>query len=218
MQTFKAVIFDMDGTLIDNDQLWVGANKLFLNKFNIEDSEELAHKMNGRSMPESVQILKKFYNLPHSVEDILSAKVKATDSIYLDCIPFQGVDIFLKKIKERGYKTAIASGSPLERIQKIITRFAWSKYFDALVSTDHVDHVGKPDPAIYLHASEVLGVAPKDCVVFEDSLNGIASAQRAGMFCVAVTCGKVYDVDYSVANAKINSYEEENALKLLNLI
>lgn len=81
-------------------------------------------------------------------------------------------------------KTAIASGASLDRINIVLERFGWQNYFDTVVSTDHVAYKGKPDPAVFLYAARQLGVAPEECVVVEDSENGLEAAKNAGMRCV----------------------------------
>ncbi len=186
MNNFKAILFDMDGTLIDSALYWLSAYKNFVSHFNVPYVREHIKLVDGKSMVQSAQIFKEIHNLPHSVEEILAHKVKTSDPIYTEhSLPVKGVDELVAKIKAaENKKTAIASGAPLDRINIVLNRFGWQNYFNTVVSTDHVGYKGKPDPAVFLYAAEVLGVAPEECVVVEDSENGLEAAKNAGMSCV----------------------------------
>ncbi|KKS13235.1 MAG: hypothetical protein UU69_C0010G0010 [Candidatus Magasanikbacteria bacterium GW2011_GWA2_41_55] len=94
--------------------------------------------------------------------------------------------LLIKKLHGK-YKIALVSSSPFKWINPILRRFKIKKYFDEIISAEEMrDGHGKPHPAIYLFAARRLGVRPKDCLVFEDSVNGVKAAKAAGMFCVAV--------------------------------
>ncbi|OGH69562.1 MAG: hypothetical protein A2754_04020, partial [Candidatus Magasanikbacteria bacterium RIFCSPHIGHO2_01_FULL_47_8] len=126
-----------------------------------------------------------------------------------------GADALVKSLHAQGQKKAIASGSSLERIEKIVDRFGWRSYFERLISTDHVNFVGKPDPAVYHYAAKALNVLPIECAVFEDSLNGVKAAKSAGMTCVAVP-GATWDQhEFSLADHIVPSLTDEKVLKIL---
>lgn len=188
--TFEGIIFDLDGTLIDNNHHWHVANEKFFSALKIphaSDDREYFSMVNGRSMPESVQILKDRFKLPHSVEELYALKTKFTDDIYsFLAMPMPGAEELLTALQALPVKTAIASGSPLGRIKQIVDRFGWADYFDELVSVDHVNYVGKPDPAVFSYAARSLATKPAQCVVIEDAVNGVMAAKAAGMTCVLV--------------------------------
>lgn len=184
---YKAVIFDMDGLLIDSELHWWRAEMEFLKKYGINFTPEHANRMSGRSLRESVSILKDEHSLPHAIEELLGEKNKVSEAIYtFKAKPMTGAEEILAAARASGLKMAIASGSSLDRIEQIVERFGWQKYFDDLVSTDHVEYVGKPDPRIYTCAANRLDVPVETCVVIENSLNGLKAAKAAGMACVAV--------------------------------
>mgnify|MGYP001570014426 CR=1 FL=1 len=217
IMNFKAVIFDMDGTLIDSDSHWIRAEKNFLKRYNIEYSDALNRKVNGNSVQESSRILKEDYNIPRSLEEIINHKIESTEEVYaIHSQPIHGAEDLLKRIKNF-MKIAIASGASLDRIKKIVERFNWHDYFDELVSVDHVNYIGKPDPRIFLFAAEKLGILPEDCVVIEDSENGLRAAKGAGMSCVVLHEEGRNIRDFSSADLIINSFSDPRIESYLGL-
>lgn len=219
MSKFKAILFDMDGTLIDSSIHWIEVNKKFDEIFNAPHTPELVKMVDGRSLREGSQIFKDFHNLPHSVEEIMEHKKKFSDAVYTDhSLPLVGADDLLRRIKKQNdKKTAIASGASLDRIKQIVDRFSWHNYFDTLVSTDHVDYVGKPDPAIFLYAANELGIDPSECVVIEDSENGLTAAKKAGMQCVIRFDSRWSDGDYSGADLIVKDFNEKSIYDFLGI-
>jgi HAD superfamily hydrolase (TIGR01509 family) len=219
MNKFKAILFDMDGTLIDSSLHWVDANKKFIEIFNVPYVRELDKIVDGRSLKEGSQIFKDFHKLPHLVEEIMAHKLSTSEAVYTDhALPLVGADDLLRRIKKQNdKKTAVASGASLARIKQIVDRFSWHDYFDTLVSTDHVDYVGKPDPAIFLYTAKELGVLPSECVVIEDSENGLNAAKRAGMKCVVRFDDRWSHGDYSGADLIVNSLDDKNIYDFLGI-
>lgn len=216
---FKAILFDMDGTLIDSELHWIEAEKKFTSTFNVPYTSEWVKLINGKSLLESSKLIKEMHNLPHSVEDILAHKINCSEAVYTDhAMPLSGVEDLLKCIKQQNdKKTAIASGASFDRIRKIVSRFGWEDYFDTLVSTDHVDYVGKPDPAIFLYAANELEVDPSECVVIEDSENGLKAAKRAGMKCVIRFDERWSNGDYSSADLIVNGLDDKSIYDFLGI-
>lgn len=209
----------MDGTLIDSEMHWFNAEKNFLKLFNVPFSHDWVKLINGKSLSESSKIFKEIHNLPNPLEDIINHKINCSEAVYTDhSLPLLGADDLLKRIKQQAdKKTAIASGASLDRIKKIVDRFSWHNYFDALVSTDHVDYVGKPDPAIFLYAAQELGVDPSECVVVEDSENGLNAAKRAGMKCVVRFDQRWSNGDYSAADLIVNELDDKKIYDFLGI-
>jgi len=215
---YKAVIFDMDGLLIDNYQAWREcSSRVFLNH-GIALTDEEDSRLHGRSLAENMIWLKTTYDLKASLEELSKEYLEASSSIYPELSRLMpGADDLIKSLHAQGQKKAIASGSSLERIQKIVDRFKWRAYFDELVSTDQVNFVGKPDPAIYHYTAKVLSLAPDECVVLEDSLNGVKAAKSAGMTCVAVPGAQWNSTDFSVADVVVNSLEDKSLLEFIGV-
>lgn len=215
---FKAVIFDMDGVLIDSELYWNQEGNNFFVKRNIPYTMELKAQMVGHSMRENMQWVKEKFGFTESVDELCEERVRSTDHIYNQAAGIlPGAEDLLKKLKIAGCKTAIASGSFLYRIETIVERFHWKPYFDKLVSTDDVNFVGKPDPAIYTYTAKALAVPPTDCVVIEDSVNGVIAAKGAGMKCVAVPNPRWSYGDFSRADAEVASLQDKKFFDFLGL-
>ncbi|MBI5221325.1 MAG: HAD family phosphatase [Candidatus Magasanikbacteria bacterium] len=212
---FKAVIFDMDGVLIDSEQYWGAAEEGFLNKYKMTSTEEMSILFTGRSEIQNVSWMKEKFNLPGTIEELITERRSYTDKIYSDRIrPLPLVESLLSKISLI-YPQAIASGARQDLINEVVDKFSWRNYFKFLVSSDDVGHIGKPNPAIYLHTADKLGVRPEDCLVFEDAQNGVVSAKNAGMSCVALINQPWTRGDYSLADLQIDSFGDERINELL---
>ena len=103
--------------------------------------------------------------------ELLEKRKQFTDTIYThkSCV-MPGVHELIAKTKGNNMKLSVSSGAPLRQIELVMDKFNWHDHFDALISSDHVNFIGKPDPAIYLHTAKVLKVEPAHCVVFEDAV------------------------------------------------
>lgn len=215
---FQAAIFDMDGVLIDSMLYWIEQDEKFLRTHNVILTEEIIKRFSGRSEEENMNWLKRECRLKESLTELKTARDCFTEQIYTcrsQLMP--GVLELMKKIKQGGFKKAVASGAPLNRIKIVVERFGWQDYFDALVSPDHVNFVGKPDPRIYLYTAECLQVAPEKCVVFEDAENGVVAAKKAGMTCIAIPDRRWSFGDFSQADLIVDSLVDERINKFLDI-
>lgn len=208
----------MDGTLIDSEAYWFQAETRFLRRYDLKFTPAHAERYTGRSLRESVGLLRDEFNLSNSIDDLLAAKTEESDLIYKQqALALPGAEELTRALRAKEYKTAIASGSSLQRIQMIVDRLRWQGLFDELVSTDHVDYRGKPDPAIYVYTAERLGLSSAECLVIEDSVNGIKAAKLAGMTCVAVPDLRWSHGDFSMADFHIESLSDPKLYSLLGL-
>ncbi|MBL7875087.1 MAG: HAD family phosphatase [Cyclobacteriaceae bacterium] len=182
-----AVIFDMDGVLVDTNPYHKISLKQFCERYGYALSEEdLITKIYGRTNNEWIRTL--FGSLP--TERILALgeeKEALFRSIYKDVIdPLAGLEEFLKRLTQAKIPIAIGTSAPRSNVDFVLQLTRLEKYFHTILDQSHVAH-GKPDPEIYLKVADRLGFEPKRCVVFEDSLSGVESAQRAGAKVVGVT-------------------------------
>jgi beta-phosphoglucomutase family hydrolase len=182
-----AVIFDMDGVIIDSEPLHRKLDDDLLAEYGIKISKEEQLGFIGVTTGYKWNIIKKKYKLSDSLEEL----IRKDRELYLanlkenkDIKPIKGVDELIKFLYEKNLKLAVASSSPKNVIENVIERFKLEKYFSKFVTGDDVKN-SKPSPDIFLKAAKLLKVEPKRCMVIEDSKNGVEASKNAGMYCVA---------------------------------
>ncbi len=184
---FQAILFDMDGIIIDSEIYWEKIERIYARQKGISYTLAYHRDIMALSPPELAEVLRRKYGLKEMVEQIIVERDRIALEIYetkAKLLP-DFLDL-IKRLRGR-YKIALVSSSPFEWINPVLRRFRLRPYFDEIVSAEEMrDGHGKPHPAIYFFAARRLKVRPKECVVFEDSVNGIKAAKAAGMFCVAV--------------------------------
>lgn len=194
----KAIIFDMDGVLIDSEPMHMEIEQRMLQSIGVEISEEEMSQFIGTASQQMWETLINRYELKQSIDELHGVltdyKTKYFSDEDLEAIP--GVKELLVNIKANNIKLAVASSSPLEHINIIIEKLKIKDFFEIVVSGDHVE-MSKPNPEIFHLAAKRLGVNPSECVVIEDSTHGVSAAKAAGMTCVAYdnpnSLNQVYD-------------------------
>ncbi len=182
----KAVIFDMDGVMIDSEPLWEKTEHILLGRRDIKYTPDYRDQIVGLNQNDSGKLLIDTFGLNEEVEDIINERVEILTDIYKKELEVVAELIpLLDQIQEHNFKLAVASSSPMRLIKFVLDMFSLHKYFPIVVSGECTED-GKPHPAIYLHTAEKLEVSPSECVAIEDSINGVRSAKAAGMFCIAV--------------------------------
>lgn len=218
MGKFKAAIFDMDGLLIDSMVHWLELDKRFFADMGLDFNNEIIRYLTGRSAQENVRYLIAKFNLSETEEEIFEKRSGRFLNVYKNkCLAMPGTDRLLSTVQNKGWRQAVASGAPLDCIEIVVNRFNWQKYFNHLISADHVNQIGKPDPAIYTYAARQLGLDPGECVVFEDAENGVVAAKLAGMSCIAVPDERWSFGDLSQADLVANSLDDKKIYKFLNI-
>jgi beta-phosphoglucomutase len=202
----QAVIFDMDGVLIDSYSLHKNVWNSISEKhgFVLDDIEFT--KLFGLTSYEGVRSIKQLKGLSDMELDNF---VAMTDARFREVFVTQvklikGSLEFVKKLKENNFPTGIGTSAPKENVRVFLDSLKINDLFDVIVSGDDVSK-GKPDPEIYLKASNSLSIEPEKCLVFEDSLMGITSAKRAGMLCVALSTTHASE-DLSIADHVIPDF------------
>lgn len=183
----KAVIFDMDGVIVNNNIYHKKAWYSFCERHQILLEDTIFHKISGRSNQDVLNIL---FNRNLEVNDIeifANEKESIYRSLYKEHIKsLSGLVNFLEYIKKQCLRIALASSANKENIDFILDALSLRSYFDPIIDSTNINK-GKPDPEIYLKTAETLNFDPNQCVVFEDSISGIESARRAGMKVIGVT-------------------------------
>jgi len=177
----KTVIFDLDGTLIDSMDIHYKVVNEILKDLNKQISREDFRKYAGMPFLEiAKKITKKkdLTQLDKKREELIEKNFK---NIKL----MQGATKILKTLKKNNYKIAIASGSPINFIEKSLKQFKIEKYFDYYVSGEQVKKP-KPAPDIFLHTAKKLETEPKNCIVLEDGISSIITANKLGMKTIGI--------------------------------
>lgn len=186
LDNMKAVIFDLDGTLVDSMWMWHAIDVEFLGEYGYECPEDLHRVIEGMSFSETVVYFKERFLLPLSLEEIKDVWTRMSIDKYRYEVPLKpGAREFLELIKKKNIKCGIATSNGRELVDAVLHSLGIEGYFQAVTTACEVK-AGKPEPDIYLYVAGQLGVEPADCLVFEDIPAGILAGKRAGMKVCAV--------------------------------
>ena len=196
----KAVIFDMDGLLIDSERHWVGRDKEMWGALGIEATEEFMQKLTGLNLKDGYAVAQQ-YKPDLTWDAMIEQNSKVATVIYNEMTELMpGVIELLQRAKDSNLRIGLASSTSLDWINIVLQRFNLDHFFEVKLSTHSMGLPGKPKPDVYLEAMKQLGVSPQDTVVFEDSIHGVTAAKHAGAFTVAVPNPEWNKGDYSIAD------------------
>lgn len=212
----KTVIFDMDGVLINSEPLHHHVCKLQFENLNIEVSDELFATFTGNSNKMIYQKLKNLFDLKEEIRYLISEKNK----LFIEALSndasiklIEGVKELIIDLHQKGIQLIVASSSEMETINFIFDRFELNPYFSYKVSGADFPE-SKPHPAIFLKAVALSGHLKSECIVIEDSTNGIKAAKAAGIYCIAYKALGANSQNQSLANEIIYNFNELNFEKL----
>lgn len=204
----KAVIFDMDGVIIDSEPFWKNAEFEVFSSLGVVLDKEFTDLTQTMT---TIEVTKFWYEkFPweskslEEVEDMVISRVM--ELIEQGRAERNGIELFIKQLKSNGFKIGLATNSPYKIIPVVLEKAGIADYFDSIFSAEFVEF-GKPDPAIYLMTSKELGIDPENCIVIEDSYSGMLAAKKTGMKVVAFTNGN-QDINISLADYKMESFLE----------
>lgn len=207
---YKAIIFDMDGVILDTEKLLMECWKEAGKEFNICVTNEHLSKMRGGTIPVVKGIFESIFgiNIDFEAVRILKEKIKE-DYIIKNGIPVKdGIEDLFKYIKSKNIKIGLATSTIEDIAKKYLQKVDLYKYFDITIYGDMIEN-GKPNPEIYLKACEKLCVEPKDALVFEDSRNGIWAGYYAGCDVVMVIdIDDIYEDTEDKIVLKIDDYKK----------
>ncbi|MBF8982068.1 HAD family phosphatase [Lutibacter sp. B2] len=211
----KAVIFDLDGTLVDSMWIWKQIDIEYLEKRNIDFLSlphlELQKEIEGKSFTETANYFKKRFNIADSIDEIKNEWLDMARDFYANRIILKdGVKLLLDKLKAKNIKIGIATSNSRELVEAVLKSNKIEHYFDGIRTSCEVDR-GKPYPDVYLKAAEDLGVEPLCCLAFEDTYAGVLAAKRAGMkvYAIADEASLPFkDEIISVADCYLEEYQE----------
>ncbi len=212
-----AVIFDMDGTLIDSTKyIWASFNRI-LNQHGIHIHDHEINPYLGLSLRDHIKIWKDKYGIDFDVNEfILKANSIQFELMSNSLKPNSGLVELLEELKQNNIKTGVGTSSTIDRAEKMLKMAKIENYFSAISATDHVV-LDKPHPDIFLSVAKKLKIEPKDCVVIEDANSGIEAAIRGGMKSIGylapfTTREKLKGADIIVENFSELSYKSIKGL------
>jgi beta-phosphoglucomutase len=213
-----AVIFDMDGTLIDNTPYHFKSWQALFKKYGKGELTKQTYYIDISGVP-VMETIRRIFGDEYDeagLKDLLNEKEDFYRKEYAPFVaPINGLENFLTELKNAGVKMAMATSATVQDINFIMDRIPIRNDFNAIVNSSMVSKP-KPNPQIFLKAAERLNMPPEKCVVFEDSLAGIKAANSAGMKVVAITTGHTA-AELHPVNIVINDYSELTVQKLAKL-
>lgn len=182
----EAVIFDLDGSMVDSMWVWKSVDIEYLGRFGIVLPEDLQASIGGRSFTETAVYFKERFRLPDPLEVIKADWNRMAWDKYTHEVPLkEGVRELLQYCKEHDIRMGIATSNSRELVEAIVKVHHLESYFTCIITGCEVAK-GKPSPDIYLAAARALDTAPENCLVFEDIIHGIQAGKAAGMKVCAV--------------------------------
>ncbi|TDD97499.1 HAD family hydrolase [Flavobacterium cellulosilyticum] len=214
----QTVIFDMDGVIVDTEPVHSYAYFQHFSELNIDVSAAMFTTFMGNSTRNTFQKLKELFSLDGEVEDLIQRKRTLFNDAFdnkEDLYLIEGVEKLIKNLHENGMQLILASSASKVTIERVFNRFGLHQYFTHIVSGEDFPN-SKPHPEIFEYAAS-LSIAPKEnCIVIEDSNNGVRAAKGAGIFCVGYNSVNSKLQDLSMADLIVNDFDELDFKKITN--
>lgn len=208
---WKVIIFDMDGVVIDSEQLYDLADAKFFQRHDkMFEKDQIVPLIAGKSLIDSTAIIKDMYGFNGDVSALTDERRKLVQQIYGEALTFiKGFSEFHQEVLGQGVATCIATASDDTLLALADRALGLSEIFgsERVFKISDVGNKSKPDPAIFLYAAERLGYKPDECIVIEDSPHGVAAAKNAGMYCVALTTTRPRE-ELCMADVILDSYKD----------
>ncbi len=204
-----AVIFDMDGVIVDSEIHWKTTEGFFLQSLIPGWTTDDQDRIIGLGVLDLYRLLVNTYRLQKTQDEFLAIYQEMANEIYGQKVSLiEGFSELLTTLNAHHIPVALASSSPTSWINIMLDRFRLRESFQVVVSADELHGQGKPSPAIYLHTAQRLCILPERCIAIEDSKNGVLSAKNAEMFCVGFRNGFNDEQDLSRADIIIHHFSE----------
>ncbi len=206
----KAIIFDMDGLLINSEPFWQESEAKVFSSLGLSVNKKMFEQFMGKRIDEVVDAMYKMTPWNHVskeqvVEDIIENVIRL---VIEKGEALCGVYDTLANLKDSPYKIGLASSSKMKIISAVLKKLQIQDYFEVVHSAEYEEY-GKPHPQIFISTAKMLGVQADECLVFEDSLNGVISALAAGMKCIAIPEKEATNLNkFVIANKTLGTLNE----------
>lgn len=217
MSRIPGIIFDMDGVIVHSNPAHKEAIQIFCNNHNKNVSPSfLKNRLYGRTNKEWIPELfgeitaEELKTLADEKEQLFRDLFQPEENIV------EGIHPFLEMMKKKNIPMAVATSAPGENADYILSRLSIEEYFDAVLDSSHVT-TGKPDPEVYIKASQALGKDTASCIVFEDSVSGVEAGRRSGARVIGVTTTHTEE-ELAPCSLTINSFHGLTSDQLLGII
>ena len=211
----NAVIFDLDGVLIDSEPLHCRADNQVLTELGIDAPENYLDRFAGWTNAAMWEAIKTDYPIAKSIDELTEIQLHIKSDLLqksdLKAIP--GIVELLEEIKIMRIPIAVASSSPRQFIDSVVEKIGIEQYFALMLSGEEVEH-SKPEPDIFLKVAGLLNVNPSECLVVEDSKSGTTAAKKAGMMCIGYQNVNSGNQDLSKADLIVNDIKEIDIRKM----
>lgn len=206
----KAVLFDMDGVIVDTEPLHHKAYQQMFSKVGIEVSSSMYEGFTGQSTYDICKQLCSHFELKQNPQELVQIKRDFFTKLFFEDDDLQlinGVEQLIKNYFDNGLTLILASSASMFTINNVMKRFNLDPYFSEKLSGADLK-ASKPHPEIFINAAKAARVLQNECFVIEDSTNGIKAAKGAGIFCVAYKSEHSKNQDYTLADMVISDYNE----------
>jgi len=218
MSKIPAVIFDLDGVLIDSVGInWCAYNTVLKQDYGVMVASADLYKYVGLTLDTQIRLLSKDFNININPDEFSNKTALIKNKMFQELKPMLGVKELLDKLKKNNIKIAIGTSSNKEQAKLKLTNAGILSYFNTIITEDDVDDP-KPSPDVYLKCAIKLGVVPRECIVFEDAPNGIASAHSAHMKCIAIKTPYVAPENLNKADLIVENLTEVDLSVIAKLL
>ena len=208
----KAIIFDLDGTLVDSMGYWRSVSRDFMKTKGIDIEDEVQHKMTTMNLDASLRYLKDYYNLEESFEELMRDFSRTVEDFYRNKVETKGGCLeILEYFKDQGMKVVIGTSTAAHFANIVIEKYGIDKFIDGLYTADSVGHL-KGEEEFYLSIADDLGEDPEEIFLVDDSYLALRTAKRAGLIGVGI-----YDENSKDTWPTIVDENKYSARKLIEL-